>query len=183
MILDYKLRQGARVDSKLQEDNDGNRPKTGQLPQGGARVAKKGPGKTKGALRYREEAEAGGGPAGLAPRVEQHILLEERSRTPVLAHNGAGEAQQFRSHAEPPRAQPERAHARHPESATSQTTLGATAQARIARDGSISSVTELASFGKVIEAGKRATHDNEYGQTAGPAQVPGHQPGSWALAP
>lgn len=177
------LRQGARVDSKLQEDGDVNRPTTGQLPRGGARVAKKGPSKTKGALRYGEEAKAGGAAAGLAPRAEQHILLEERSRTPALAQHGAGEDQQFWSHAERSRAQPELAYVRHPESWTSQTTVGATAQARIARDGSISSVTELASFGKVIEAGKRAAHDNDYGQTAGPTAVTGHQPGSWALAP
>jgi hypothetical protein len=84
-LLDYKLRQGARVGGKLKDDSDSNRPTTGLLPQSGARGAKQGPGKTKGALRYSEQSKAAGGPAGLAPRVAPNILLEERPRTPVLA--------------------------------------------------------------------------------------------------
>jgi hypothetical protein len=84
------LRQGARVESKLKEDNDVNGPGNGRLPQSDARVVKKEPSKVKGAGRYGEEAKAGGAPVGLAPRAEQHILLEERSRTPAIPQHGAG---------------------------------------------------------------------------------------------
>lgn len=87
------LRHGARVESPLKEDGGAGRPTTvmnGRLPQGAARVPKKGPGKVKAAQRYGEEAKAGGAAAGLAPRAEQHILLEERSRTPAMPQHGAG---------------------------------------------------------------------------------------------
>ena len=84
------LRQGARAESKPKEDGDVNGATNGQLLQSDARVAKKEPSKVKGARRYGEEAKAGGAPAGLAPRADQHILLEERSRTPALPQYGAG---------------------------------------------------------------------------------------------